>query len=111
MLVEKDIKKKGSGSFDYHKEENRKIIVVKRFDNKAATLASSYVGIESADAVKHYDRSISHVHVSRPNIVRLYNQYMGGIDKLDIMCSLYKPNLRFKYTTEDDIFTFGFTHS
>ena len=100
--------KKERGSFDYRTKENRNIVVVKWFDNNVValasshvvklassyvvTLASSYLGIEPNDTVKRYNRSVrEHVHVSRPNILCLYNQYMEGIDKLDIMCSLYKP--------------------
>ena len=73
-------------SFDYGKEENRKIVVVKLFVGKTITVVLSYVGIKSTDAVKCYDCSIRrHVHVCRANIVRLYNQYMGRfiIYKLD----------------------------
>ena len=48
-----------------------------------------YVGIEPTDVVKH-------IHVSGPNIVRFYNQYMGGIDKLNMMSSLFKPTLQLR---------------
>ena len=95
LLAAKDIKKKGRSSFYYRSDENRKIVVVKWFDNKVVALASFYVGIEPTDAVKCSNCSIrQHVHVSRPNTVRLYNQYMGGINKLDKMCSLYNLTLR-----------------
>ena len=71
MLAEKDIKKKGQGSFDNSMEKKRKIVEVKWFDNKVVRLASSYVGIEPTDAVKRYDSlTRQHVHVSRQNIVR-----------------------------------------
>ena len=95
LLAAKDIKKKGRSSFNYRSDENRKIVVVKWFDNKVVTLASFYVGIEPTDVVKHNNCSIrQHAHVFHPNIVRLYSQYMGGINKLDKMCSLYKQTLR-----------------
>ena len=95
LLAEKYIKKKERGSFNCHTERNRKIVRVKWFNNKVVTLASSYFGIEPTDTVRHYDCSIrQHFHVSRTNIVRLYNQYMKGIDKLDMMCSFYKPTFR-----------------
>ena len=32
----------------------------------------------------------------RQNIVSLYNQYVGAIEKLDMMCLLYKPTLRLR---------------
>ena len=74
LLAEEDIKKKGTCSLEYLTEENRKIVVVKWFDYRDVTLASSYVGIEPIDSAKHYDRLIrQHVYISRHNIVRLYN--------------------------------------
>ena len=48
-----------------------------------------YAGNEPTDAVKH-------IHISGPNIARFYNQYMGGVDKLNMMCSLYKPTLQLR---------------
>lgn len=77
--------------------ENRKTVEVKWFDNKAVTMASSYVGTEATDAVEHYDCLVrQHVDVSRRNIVRLYNQYLEGIEKLDMIRWLCKLTLRLR---------------
>ena len=32
--------------------------------------------------------------VKQPYIVQFYNKNMGGVDKLDMMYSFYKPNLK-----------------
>ena len=34
------------------------------------------------------------VQVTQTDIVHVYNQYMGGVDKLHMICMLYKPSLR-----------------
>ena len=61
LLAEKDLKKKGMGSFDYLREEKK---------NSRSKLASCYVRTEPIDVVKRYDCWIrQHVHVSRPNVM------------------------------------------
>ena len=58
-------------------------------------LVSSFVGPEPFDKVQRYDRRIrAHVEVPRPNIVKSYYKYTGGIDKLDMMCAMYKPSVK-----------------
>ena len=47
--------------------------------------------VEPIDSVRRYDqREKTYIDVPRPSIVKLYNTCMGGIDKLDMMCALYK---------------------
>ena len=94
LIADSDLKKKGRGSFDHRLKANRDIIVVKWFDNKAVHFVSSYAEVEPIHAVRHCDRSTKqHVQVSRTNIVRIYNKFMGDIDNLDLTCSLYTPIL------------------
>ena len=38
--------------------------------------------------------SIKKVQVTQQDIVRFYNQYMQGVNRLDMMCRLYKKILR-----------------
>ena len=65
------------------------------FDNKPVNLISSYVAVEPIDSVKRYDqREKTYIDVPRPSIVKVYNTYMGGIDKLDMMCALYKSQIK-----------------
>ena len=98
LMVEKDLKKKGRGEYDYKLDENSNMIAVRWFDNKSVNLVSSYAGIEPVGNVRRYDRSLKeHIIVQQPHIVKVYNEYMGGIDKLDMMCALYKPRLRTRW--------------
>ena len=55
MMEEKEMKKKGRGSWDsrVNQEDN---IIVRWCDNKAVNLLSSFVGIEPLGSVKRWDR-------------------------------------------------------
>ena len=95
LLCEKDLCKGGRGSYDYCTHTHSKSMAVWWYHNKAVTLVSSYIGIEPAHSVKRYDRKQKkHVQVEQPHIIQTYNKYMGGIDKLDMMPSFYKANLK-----------------
>ena len=94
LLSEKELKKNGRGSVDHHLR-NGSITAVRWYDNRAVNLVSSFVGCEPLDMVKRYDRKIhAYIEVPRPNIVKTYNMYMGGVDKLDMLCALYKPTVK-----------------
>ncbi|XP_047144605.1 piggyBac transposable element-derived protein 3-like [Hydra vulgaris] len=95
LLLEKDLKKQGRGAYDFRVEQESNVVAVRWYDNKPVNLVSSYVSIEPLHTVRRYDRSLKKkIDVKQPNIVHVYNHYMGGIDKLDMMCALYKPRLR-----------------
>ena len=65
------------------------------FDNKLVNLVSSFAGIEPTHIVTRYDPSQrKKVQFTQPEIVHVYNEYMGKVDKLDMMCTLCKPSLR-----------------
>ena len=92
LLSEKELKKNGRGSVDHHLTRNGSITAVRWYDNLAMNLVSSFVGREPLDRGKRYYRKIhAYVEVSRPNIVKTYDVYMGGVDKLHRLCALYKP--------------------
>ena len=64
--------------------KEKHICVVGWFDNFAVTLASSFTGVEPID----YDRRWSvaekkFVMICRLACVQVYNEFMGGVDKLE----------------------------
>ena len=64
------------------------------FDNKSVIM---FWWSRACPSVTRYDRSQhKKVQVTQPDIVRFYNQYMGRVDKLNMMCKLCKPSLRTK---------------
>ena len=91
LMAEKDFKKQELGAINYRDETNSNIIAVKWYDNKAVTLISSFVGIDPIAEISRYDCSVHEKFAfNQPNIVKVYNTFMGGVDKLDMVCSLYK---------------------
>ena len=71
--------------------------LVKWSDNKCVTLASNFVGAEPTSEVGRYDKKKKErIQVPRLAIVGVYNTNMGGVDLLDMMCTLYKTHLKSK---------------
>lgn len=93
---EKDLRKRGRGSFDYKVENSENVVVVRWLDNKAVHLASSYAGVEPEDQVKRWSASEKkHILVARPAIVKTYNETMGGVDLADQLIEYYRIPTRF----------------
>ena len=60
-------------------------------------MVSTYVGVQPLDTAIRWDRAAKkHVDVDRPAIIRQYNKFMGGIDLMDSLMSLYKMAVRSK---------------
>ena len=84
LMANKDLKKEDRGYFDHCFEENRDIIAVKWFYNKAIHILSSYA--RRPLMLRGVTISIKqHVQVFPHKIVRIYNKFVGGIDKLDMI--------------------------
>ncbi len=82
-------------AYDSVYESNDDLCLVRWLDNKAVTLLSTYIGPTPTTKVKRYDRTIKkHVDVDRPAVVGTYNANMGGIDLFDMMCTLYKRQIK-----------------
>lgn len=76
------------------------IALVKWFDNKPVNMASNYLASGVIDEVKRYDKKEKvYVTVERPEIVRLYNKSMGGVDKIDQLISFYRIFIKSKKWT------------
>ena len=96
LKSEKELKKKGRGAHDSVVETTKNMSLVRWYD-KCVSVISSYIGPEEVDSVQRYDRSKKlHVRVERPSIIGIYNKSMGGVDLMDMLCSLYKYQLRSK---------------
>lgn len=86
---------RGRGSAAECYSENGKVIFTRWFDNKVVNLASNFVGIGLQDNAKRWDKQQSaYVEVKRPEVVRLYNESMGGVDLLDQLIQYYRINIR-----------------
>ena len=97
LKSEKELGKEGKGASCSTYESNHNLSLVRWLDNKCVTLISTYLGVTPELTVKCCNRSTKvDQDVSRPAIVGVYNSYMGGIDLFDIMCTLYKRQLKSK---------------
>ena len=95
LKVEKELKTEGRGAVDYQVEISSSIIALRWYNNKSVDVVSSYVGIEPAGEVRRWDkRSKQYISIPRPNIIATYNMFMGGVDTLDSLTSLYKQKMK-----------------
>lgn len=68
---------------------------VKWYDNKMVHLVSTFAKTQPVVNVSRYDKKVNHrIEISCPDIIRRYNQAMGGVDMTDCLISLYRINIR-----------------
>jgi hypothetical protein len=99
LPTDKVMKKQGRGSATLLTTniDNVELRVVKWFDNRGVTLLSSYEAVNPVSTVQRWDRKTkSKINVTRPSIVSTYNSFMGGVDLLDCLLSLYRIQIRSK---------------
>lgn len=95
MLSDKAMKKKGRGTYCQMADNENKIALVKWFDNKVVTLVSSYQDAHPIVKIKRYCKEQKQkVDVTCPQLVKHYNQHMGGVDLCDMMIALYRTKYK-----------------
>lgn len=97
--TDKVMKTKGLGSYEILSTSIDRVTInaVKWYDNKAVHLMSTFCEVEPVDIVKRWDKKINRfIDVQRPNIVKTYNQHMGGVDLVDSLIALYRIKIRSK---------------
>lgn len=97
LKSEKELKKEGRGSFSYMTDQNSGITVVKWCDNKCVHLVSTYIGINAIGTVKRWDPATkTYIQVQCPEMVKVYNKSMGGVDLVDMLIALYRCKIKTK---------------
>lgn len=62
---------------------------------RSVIMASNFVGVGTMDEVQWWDKKQwRFFKVSRPEVVKLYNEAMGGVDLLNQLVSLYRTEIR-----------------
>ncbi|CAF0781681.1 unnamed protein product [Rotaria sordida] len=95
----KSLQEEGRGSIDYRitQVDGVELCATCWCDNNIVTCLSTLSGCESIDMVKRWSASQKqHIQVKRPNVIKLYNAHMGGVDLLDMLVSFYRINNRSK---------------
>ncbi|CAJ1087319.1 piggyBac transposable element-derived protein 3-like [Xyrichtys novacula] len=100
LQSDKEMAKKPRGSCNEVVSRDGKVVLVKWYDNRAVVMASNFVGVGRMDEVQRWDKKTAQfLKVSHPEVVKLYNKAMGGVDLLDQLVSLYRTEIRSKKWT------------
>lgn len=93
----KAMKKKPRGSYEQLTEAKTNVTLVRYNDNSVCTVASTFSGVEPIGKVRRYSAAEKkHITVPQPSCVVMYNQYMGGVDRLDENISKLRVGIRGK---------------
>ena len=93
MLTEKELMKKGRGTFDYVSANG--VQVCQWYDNKIVTVASTEFSVHPTDTVKRYHgQHKKKLNVQRPFCIAQYNRGMGGRDLCDQYLATYRSELK-----------------
>ena len=91
------MQKEGRGSMDSRVTKSGEVVVVPWYDKSSVNVASIFVGIGTTDAVNRWStKEKTFVPVDRPEATKVYNDFMGGVYKMDFLISLYPMVLRTK---------------
>ena len=95
MSSERDLKKKGRGTIEESVDSSKNLVVVSWYDNRRVLAISNFVGKEPVEECKRYDKNQKEtVHLPRPACVGIYNKFMGGVDKADMLLALCKTKCK-----------------
>uniref|UniRef100_A0A672KBA3 PiggyBac transposable element-derived protein domain-containing protein n=1 Tax=Sinocyclocheilus grahami TaxID=75366 RepID=A0A672KBA3_SINGR len=100
LQSDKVMAKMPRGSCDEAVSRDGKVTLVKWFDSRSVVMASNVVGVGTMDEVQRWDKKQGRfLKVSRPEVVKLYNEAMGGVDLLNQFVSLYRTEIRSREST------------
>lgn len=80
----KSIAKKERGTYDTVYDEGTRISLVRWNDNSVVTAISNQFNSDPLSFTKRYSRKEKkEINVDQPNIIKMYNRHMGGVDLHD----------------------------
>ena len=89
--------KANCGAIDSKVSKKGDVCLILWLDIGVVTLASTLACVDPQDKVKCWsDSAKEHIDVDRPHAVQLYNNFMGRVDKLDFLISLYRIRAKTK---------------
>ncbi|KRZ11487.1 PiggyBac transposable element-derived protein 2 [Trichinella zimbabwensis] len=81
VMPSNELKRKSRGATDFCCTKDNKLCVVKWFDNREVILASTYMCVDPVKPLRRWNkRQRQFIDVPCPQIVKEYNQFMGGVD-------------------------------
>lgn len=91
LRSEQELKQCGRGTTDEISSFDKKIALVSWYDNKCVNLASNFVASGIPQKARRWDKfSKEYVEVELPEVISLYNNNMGGVDKFNQLLSYYR---------------------
>ena len=92
-----DMKKKERGIYDYRVDANNEVMVCRWSDNSVVNVCSNAVGIEPVSTTTRYSaKEKNKIQVKQPHMIKVYNEHMGGVDRMDQNISKYRIAIRGK---------------
>lgn len=93
----KSLQKEARGQYDYRFDKNGEVLFVRWNDNRCVTLGTNHDFVEPVNRAPRYSRAESKkVGIPQPNLIKAYNQNMGGVDQHDWFCGKYPIAVRGK---------------
>ncbi|CAF4020199.1 unnamed protein product [Rotaria sp. Silwood2] len=92
----KDLSREGRGAMDHRvtEVEGVELCVTRWYDNNAVNCLSTLYGCEPTDSVQRWSsKQKNHIQIRRPQVIKAYNEHMGGVDLIDMLISLYRINV------------------
>ncbi|XP_071055926.1 piggyBac transposable element-derived protein 2-like [Onthophagus taurus] len=91
LLTKQNMKKESRGFYDYRVDESQELIVCKWNDNNVVSLCSNSVGINPVHSTTRFSRAgRKRIQIDQPHLIKLYNENMGGVDRMDQNVSKYR---------------------
>lgn len=88
-------KPRGTTAYCASKVRGTDIVAVTWNDTKIVSLLSTFAAVDPVVKVSRFDRKqLKRVDVDCPNIIKVYNKHMGGVDLLDGLLGRHKIKMR-----------------
>lgn len=97
LLDNVQMKKQPRGYAEECVSEDGDVVVCKWQDKRSVVMASNFLLISEGDVVRRWDKkNRCFVNVPRPEVIKDYNDTMGGVDLMDRLISFYRIDIRSK---------------
>ena len=91
------LKKQGRGKFDFKTDTKNDVLVCIWNDNSVVNLCSNAGGVHPiSEAYRYSSSEKKRVRIDQLFLIKLYNEHMGGVDRMDQNLSKYRIAMRGK---------------
>lgn len=95
LKSEKELRQEGRGAYDFKSSDG--VVVCDWYDNRLVSIASNFHSVEPTTIQQRWcKKQKKYVSIPCPNIISAYNRSMGGVDRCDMMVSLYRMKMKGK---------------